>query len=75
MVGHGGKRLDFVFPRCSCIFGAHGSPPAVCGEPCDCGDWYLRIGGTVLGSPVSGHRRARRSRRLLMSVKKRDMAL
>jgi len=19
MVGHGGKRLDFVFPRCSCI--------------------------------------------------------
>jgi hypothetical protein len=55
MVGHGGKRLDFVFPRCSCIFGAHDSPPAVCGEPCDCGDWYLsvvRYG--VLRSPVTG---------------------
>ena len=39
----------------------------------ECGDWYLGIGGTVLGSPVSGHRRACRSRRLLMrSVKKRD---
>jgi hypothetical protein len=29
MVGHGGKRLDFVFPRCSCIFGAHDSPPGL----------------------------------------------
>jgi hypothetical protein len=41
----------------------------------ECGDSYLVIGGTVLGSPVSGHRRACRSRRLLMrTVKKRDKA-
>jgi hypothetical protein len=47
----------------------------------ECGDSYLVIGGTVLGSPVSGHRRACRSSsvssvtNVMRSVKKRDMAL